>query len=51
MPSCTKMLYQNQEAVETFLKLCETSETKEIDNLLEKYKQLHSYDKFDTVIL
>ena len=40
-------LYQNQEAVETFLKLCETSETKEIDNLLEKYKQLHSYDKFD----
>lgn len=40
-------LYQNQNALEIFLKICETDETKEIEKLLKQYSELHEYSKFD----
>lgn len=40
-------LYQNQSCLNDFHKLCETSITLELDDLLKQYAELHKYDKFD----
>lgn len=41
------LLYQIQNCLNDFHKLCETSTTLELDELLKQYAELHNYDKFD----
>lgn len=41
------LLHQNQEISNDFLKMCETNETKELDDLLTKHRDLHTYENYD----
>lgn len=41
------MLVQDKNLYKDFIKLCESEELKEIQTLIEEYKEKHSYDNFD----
>ena len=40
-------LYMYEDNLIDFLKMCETPETKELDTLLYKHKEMHKYENFD----